>query len=103
MNSFIEKLKIKTKQLTSSDHDASLLRQSRAAASFDAVVTLALAFDEIFPMDMQQTNLLNVLNQTLSNIKYSGLAVSEFQKCHCKTNLLLYELRISITLHDLKI
>ena len=72
VNSFIEKLKIKT---NSSDEDVLLLRHSRAAASFDAVVSLALAFNDTVDMQ-QQMNFTCVLNTTLSNIKFSGLAVS---------------------------
>lgn len=52
------------------------LRQSRAAASYDAVVALAVALDEVM-LDVNRTEMFSdALNTTLSNIKLNGLAVS---------------------------
>lgn len=59
--------------------DDSLLRQSRAAASFDAVVALALAYDKILQVNksaLEYRNISQILNDTLSKLKFNGLAVS---------------------------
>ena len=77
MDSFVQKLK------TVTDADAmnvtALLRQSRAAAAFDAVVAFALAYDEVLRADefaLEHQNISRVLNDTLSRIKFNGLSVS---------------------------
>ena len=77
MNSFVEKLKAEI----GFEQDDSLLRQSRAAASFDAVIAFALAYDEILQANelaLQQQNISHVLNETLSGLKFNGLAVSTY-------------------------
>ena len=50
------------------------LQNSMAAASFDAVVSLAMAYNELLSEGKNISN--NILNQTLSQLKINGLAVS---------------------------
>ena len=83
MNSFVEKLRKKTK--TEAKNVTALLRQSRAAAAFDAVVALALAYDEILQVDefvLEHQNISRVLNETLSMMKFNGLSVNTLQKVY---------------------
>ncbi len=84
MNSFVEKLEAKT----DARNVTSLLRQSRAAAAFDAVVALALAYDEILlqvdEFALRHQNISQVLNETLSTLKFNGLSVNGLQnKYYC--------------------
>ncbi len=74
MTSFVENLKA-----NAATSDDSLLRHSRAAASFDAVVALTLAYDKILEDDelaLEHQDISCVLNETLSTLKFNGLAVS---------------------------
>lgn len=78
VNSFIKKLKAKAeaRNVTAAD---SFLRQSRAAAGFDAVVAIALAYDELLQVDefaLERENISHVLNKSLSMLKLKGLAVN---------------------------
>ena len=80
MNSFIEKLKERTE--TEARNATTLLRQSRAAAAFDAVLTLALAYDDMIQADkfsLEHQN-ISVLNETLSMLKFNGLAVNTYSE-----------------------
>ena len=77
MDSFVEKLKVATD--AESRNTTVLLRQSRAAAAFDAVVALAIAYDDVLRVDefaLEHQNISKVLNDTLSVIKYNGLSVN---------------------------
>lgn len=77
MDSFVEKLKVVTD--AEAKNITALLRQSRAAAAFDAVVAFALAYDEILQNDefaLEHQNISRILNDTLSGIKFNGLSVS---------------------------
>lgn len=84
IDSFTNKLKAKTGSLYPSiATEDSFLRQSKAAASFDAVVALALAYDEVLgEYPNNGTNLTDALNQTLSELKFNGLAVSRPLSLH---------------------
>ncbi len=56
---------------------SSFIRHSMAAASFDAVISFALAYDEIFSRgEFADDNITSVLNETLSQLQINGLAVS---------------------------
>lgn len=82
----------------------SLLRQSRGAASFDAVISLALAYDEMIRDNkfvLQQDNYSQILNKTLSSLKYSGLAVSSLLSIKITIHYAFFTGRNSITLNGL--
>lgn len=80
VSSFVEKLQHKMQQLYSSegnfsDINSTFLRQSRAAAGYDAVILLALALNHTQDYD-KSCNYSQTLNSTLSNLKLNGMAVS---------------------------
>lgn len=77
VSSFVDKLQEKVRQLYPSQANLDkLLRQSRAAATYDAIVMLAVALDEAVKSGDFGTNASRTLNTTLSNLKLKGLAVS---------------------------
>ena len=77
MPSFVDKLRARVQQEYPSLTDLDkFLRQSRAAASYDAIVMLALALDETLECGNFETgNISMALNTTLSSLKMNGLAV----------------------------
>lgn len=76
MPSFVDKLRAKAQQEYPSQTNLNkFLRQSRAAASYDAIVMLAIALDKTLKNITE--NISMTLNTTLSSLKMSGLAVSE--------------------------
>ncbi len=81
LSHFITKLMSKTRSLYPS-HNISddYLRQSQAAASYDATLAFALGYDDI----LMRTSIVDEivphlnLNNTIANLKMNGLAVSYY-------------------------
>jgi len=79
VSTFIEKLVEKAATVYSKVNITEMvpfLRESKAAATFDAVITMALAYHEIARNSTCGITEVQVLNKTLSDIKFKGLAVS---------------------------
>lgn len=74
VESFIGKLIDETKDYNQSE---SFLRNSLAAASFDAVISLALAYDKALSKEYAEVKDLRAddVNQTLSQLQLHGLSV----------------------------
>ena len=57
--------------------DIPQMKNSLAAASFDSVISLALAYDIMLKEgeDMAEANETDILNRTLSQLQFNGLSV----------------------------